>query len=109
MRLELALRDAAPDGSRFDASGSRLELAASARGAAADQPLGSTLVVRKARFLDLDDPTRRRGHLMLEGMVDRLGFLDAFLPEAHGVTLRSEEHTSELQSRPHLVCRPLLE
>src|SRR5436305_13105069 len=22
---------------------------------------------------------------------------------------RSEEHTSELQSRPHLVCRPLLE
>src|SRR3989442_6113056 len=24
-------------------------------------------------------------------------------------TLRSEEHTSELQSRPHLVCRLLLE
>src|SRR3989442_7848976 len=23
-------------------------------------------------------------------------------------TERSEEHTSELQSRPHLVCRPLL-
>src|SRR3989442_4800250 len=22
--------------------------------------------------------------------------------------MRSEEHTSELQSRPHLVCRPLL-
>src|SRR3989442_10392943 len=30
---------------------------------------------------------------------------------AEGVkmTLRSEEHTSELQSRPHLVCRLLLE
>src|SRR3989442_6912282 len=35
---------------------------------------------------------------------------------AHGATLglgqlqqRSEEHTSELQSRPHLVCRLLLE
>src|SRR5690554_3447960 len=27
----------------------------------------------------------------------------------HGRTLRSEEHTSELQSRPHLVCRLLLE
>src|SRR3989442_8782429 len=32
----------------------------------------------------------------------------------HGLTLtsptnRSEEHTSELQSRPHLVCRLLLE
>src|SRR5690554_7004082 len=26
-----------------------------------------------------------------------------------GNTLRSEEHTSELQSRPHLVCRLLLE
>src|SRR5436305_7800429 len=26
-----------------------------------------------------------------------------------GVTSRSEEHTSELQSRPHLVCRLLLE
>src|SRR5215813_14548630 len=25
------------------------------------------------------------------------------------VTVRSEEHTSELQSRPHLVCRLLLE
>src|SRR5690554_7758124 len=30
---------------------------------------------------------------------------------AHGgaAPLRSEEHTSELQSRPHLVCRLLLE
>src|SRR5690554_3728431 len=26
-----------------------------------------------------------------------------------GVKFRSEEHTSELQSRPHLVCRLLLE
>src|SRR3989442_5718676 len=26
-----------------------------------------------------------------------------------GVEFRSEEHTSELQSRPHLVCRLLLE
>src|SRR6266498_6011201 len=32
------------------------------------------------------------------------GFVDAFLPAS-----RSEEHTSELQSRPHLVCRLLLE
>src|SRR5205809_3967378 len=29
--------------------------------------------------------------------------------EACGVLLRSEEHTSELQSRLHLVCRLLLE
>src|SRR3989442_9770988 len=34
------------------------------------------------------------------------------LLEAHGFpgdAFRSEEHTSELQSRPHLVCRLLLE
>src|SRR5690554_7032816 len=28
---------------------------------------------------------------------------------AHSCQIRSEEHTSELQSRPHLVCRLLLE
>src|SRR3989442_6045916 len=27
----------------------------------------------------------------------------------HSMIVRSEEHTSELQSRPHLVCRLLLE
>src|SRR5690554_744508 len=27
----------------------------------------------------------------------------------HKISTRSEEHTSELQSRPHLVCRLLLE
>src|SRR3989442_9713000 len=31
------------------------------------------------------------------------------LPRLGGVAHRSEEHTSELQSRPHLVCRLLLE
>src|SRR5690554_7654885 len=30
-------------------------------------------------------------------------------PRKIGWTYRSEEHTSELQSRPHLVCRLLLE
>src|SRR6266699_5599009 len=30
-------------------------------------------------------------------------------PDAHRAPPRSEEHTSELQSRPHLVCRLLLE
>src|SRR2546422_7890745 len=34
---------------------------------------------------------------------------DYFAPQAHLVILRSEEHTSELQSRLHLVCRLLLE
>src|SRR3989442_7260136 len=30
-------------------------------------------------------------------------------PETPPQAMRSEEHTSELQSRPHLVCRLLLE
>src|SRR5690554_5598155 len=34
----------------------------------------------------------------------------AYMPQGLGGNLyRSEEHTSELQSRPHLVCRLLLE
>src|SRR5690554_7566712 len=33
----------------------------------------------------------------------------ADLPDMFGPVIRSEEHTSELQSRPHLVCRLLLE
>src|SRR5690554_7382833 len=40
-----------------------------------------------------------------------IGYLDALLgrkPVGQRVA-RSEEHTSELQSRPHLVCRLLLE
>src|SRR5207253_9964950 len=38
--------------------------------------------------------------------VDRLVVLEA---QRRGVLQRSEEHTSELQSRGHLVCRLLLE
>src|SRR5690625_7498012 len=44
----------------------------------------------------------------------RTGRVPLFLVEAarccrRGVLVRSEEHTSELQSRGHLVCRLLLE
>src|SRR3712207_8493978 len=44
-------------------------------------------------------------------MVGDLGrHLDALLLQiAHGLLERSEEHTSELQSRQYLVCRLLLE
>src|SRR3989442_5622374 len=38
------------------------------------------------------------------------GFIDSRQIDLEGCPLpRSEEHTSELQSRPHLVCRLLLE
>src|SRR5438067_6577242 len=38
-----------------------------------------------------------------------LVMLDLGLPDIDGVEVRSEEHTSELQSRFDLVCRLLLE
>src|SRR3712207_8903409 len=48
-------------------------------------------------------PPRRQAQLLLH--------LPRALPPAHGraVQQRSEEHTSELQSRQYLVCRLLLE
>src|SRR3712207_8102756 len=38
-----------------------------------------------------------------------VGETDDIVPHAFGPGLRSEEHTSELQSRQYLVCRLLLE
>src|SRR3989442_7235072 len=42
------------------------------------------------------------------GLVGHVRYLVAVHPGVAGSS-RSEEHTSELQSRPHLVCRLLLE
>src|SRR3989442_5202742 len=44
----------------------------------------------------------KRGHSLKKSRA-------SFLVEAFEYSNRSEEHTSELQSRPHLVCRLLLE
>src|SRR5436305_3799181 len=43
------------------------------------------------------------------GLNRELAFYHAATATAWRVIERSEEHTSELQSRPHLVCRLLLE
>src|SRR5690554_7551770 len=60
----------------------------------------------------------KEGVSVIETYLPDLVFLDIEMPEANGFELfhqvnqnsfRSEEHTSELQSRPHLVCRLLLE
>src|SRR3989442_11439987 len=40
---------------------------------------------------------------------DTMSFYGFFRTETDPLGRRSEEHTSELQSRPHLVCRLLLE
>src|SRR6266487_5961856 len=65
-------------------------------------------------WIDADNPVR-----VIDAFVDKLdlsglGF-DGVAPEVtgrpsyHPSVLRSEEHTSELQSPVHLVCRLLLE
>src|SRR3712207_8220924 len=43
------------------------------------------------------------------GTEDRLGLSDDVARNGDAVERRSEEHTSELQSRQYLVCRLLLE
>src|SRR2546429_6238911 len=57
-----------------------------------------TTLFRSARVLQLQRHLRHARHQM---QADRFNMV--YLP------LRSEEHTSELQSRLHLVCRLLLE
>src|SRR5690554_7666187 len=49
-----------------------------------------------------------REHNKVQGIaiINQTGMAD-YIPE--NILVRSEEHTSELQSRPHLVCRLLLE
>src|SRR5690625_1092077 len=62
-------------------------------------------VIPKLDALEAHDyPTARR----LFSDAGELGLLGADVPEAYGGLARSEEHTSELQSRGHLVCRLLL-
>src|SRR5256884_4227723 len=51
--------------------------------------IGSTLIARRAGDQDAKSPSKAMA--------------------IHALTIRSEEHTSELQSRLHLVCRLLLE
>src|SRR5271157_5194815 len=56
-------------------------------------------------------PTRFGGELTItttDGKVVELKGPNG-LERTNGQEIRSEEHTSELQSRPHLVCRLLLE
>src|SRR5215813_15575172 len=48
-------------------------------------------------------------YLLAERRRDVAGSQSAYLARHPPQADRSEEHTSELQSRPHLVCRLLLE
>src|SRR2546422_4318791 len=52
---------------------------------------------------------RRRSGLVDRPLVNRRPHIDTMAAVRPRRALRSEEHTSELQSRLHLVCRLLLE
>src|SRR5689334_24145515 len=70
------------------------------------QPAGSQPV----RVLVLSDQARRFLFLQYRGF--HTEFMGCMIGEVQGGTIvvrRSEEHTSELQSQFHLVCRLLLE
>src|SRR5690606_39359954 len=60
----------------------------------------------KCYYADWDDNGSGEGIIVLEDLSDRGG---RFGTSMDVNTLRSEEHTSELQSREKLVCRLLLE
>src|SRR5436305_6704698 len=57
-------------------------------------------------FRELDRPAGRRAADVIHQHVDAAERGEAGVDHSFD---RSEEHTSELQSRPHLVCRLLLE
>src|SRR3712207_7834305 len=92
------------------------------------RPPRSTLFPYTTLFRSEDDPVMDRVHLehlevhglaFLHGVARVLDVRDAELrhgdealdvvAQVHHDALRSEEHTSELQSRQYLVCRLLLE
>src|SRR5690554_7520803 len=79
------------------------------------RPPRSTLFPYTTLFRSVDEQQVKKGYFNPEAIaVENLNLLanDIYLKDkTAGLQLdaRSEEHTSELQSRPHLVCRLLLE
>src|SRR3989442_8753788 len=73
------------------------------------RPPRSTLFPYTTLFRSDPDPRRLwfRVARVRDGAVARP--FEKSLPDLRAEKPRSEEHTSELQSRPHLVCRLLLE
>ncbi|MCE9683924.1 hypothetical protein [Halomonas alkalisoli] len=100
LSLALPLRHASLDGTRLDLSGSRFTLAVDDDDEA--QRVTTRLLARQARFTDpfAGNGQPPRTHLVLDGSVDRLGFLDRLLPRAHGLTLRG---AGQLQADLDLV------
>src|SRR5690554_3018934 len=69
---------------------------------------------RKTKILFVNDGSSDKSQELIEAICQRhADFTFISFKENRGLSAaikaRSEEHTSELQSRPHLVCRLLLE
>src|SRR2546429_2749253 len=79
----------------------------SGNAAAADRSIG----LAEMTAIVLRSGTRKRASRKIEEDLRRIGAdLSAHAgSDASAISFRSEEHTSELQSRLHLVCRLLLE
>src|SRR3712207_6854394 len=71
------------------------------------RPPRSTLFPYTTLFRSVVGDREQEGRLLLDVDGERLHIDSLGLPSSLG--LRSEEHTSELQSRQYLVCRLLLE
>src|SRR5690554_7496007 len=63
-----------------------------------------TTLFRSKSNLDLNDKGASLGNAIEDEFDNPI-----YNQRNRGYAIRSEEHTSELQSRPHLVCRLLLE
>src|SRR5690554_7763253 len=72
-------------------------------------PISDTIEQLICRELSSDDVSRevKKRLTVVAGSRGYLHVLQTLAAQNH--ITRSEEHTSELQSRPHLVCRLLLE
>src|SRR2546421_7456121 len=87
-----------------------LELAAAAHGhLCAGQVLGVRLAMLGLRELGVEDPVAERKRIVTYVEIDRCVTDAVALVANCRLGKRSEEHTSELQSRSDLVCRLLLE
>src|SRR3989442_9861330 len=73
------------------------------------RPPRSTLFPYTTLFRSLREERRHREHLVPRIEQSLQHGVERGAGAQHRAEGRSEEHTSELQSRPHLVCRLLLE
>src|SRR3989442_11517675 len=71
-------------------------------------PRSHRIILRGLGLRRLHHTVIRPNTPQVRGLVHKLSYLLEVRDAGKGAP-RSEEHTSELQSRPHLVCRLLLE